>query len=176
MGTYSTDRQPGVNELLVEPARRLAGRAYVVAGPGYPVDLRWPANVERIDHLPPREHRAFYNRQRYTLNITRADMVAAGYSPSVRLFEAAACGTPIISDYWSGLEDFFTLGEEILVARCAEDVVRYLDEIPDSHRIEIGARAKARVLAQHTAAVRAAELETTVRELTGSGQPAAAPI
>lgn len=166
MGTYSPDRQPGLNALLVEPAQQLTGRSYVVAGPGYPAEIQWPANVQRIDHLPPHEHRAFYNSQRYTLNITRADMVAAGYSPSVRLFEAAACGTPIISDYWAGLESFFTLGEELLVARTADDIVQFLQEIPDSERIALGARAKARVLAAHTAAARAAELERYIQELT----------
>src|SRR5690606_28878681 len=102
------DRQPGLDALLLEPARRLGDRRFVVAGPQYPADIRWPDNVERIEHLPPARHARFYNRQRFTLNLTRAQMVRTGYAPSVRLFEAAACGCAIISDWWEGLDTFFT--------------------------------------------------------------------
>src|SRR5581483_8750947 len=116
MGTYSPDRQRALEAILLDPARRLPEAGFAVAGPQYPAGISWPGNVERIEHLPPAAHRAFYNAQKFTLNITRADMVRAGYSPSVRLFEAAACGTPIISDDWRGLETFFTPGEEILVS------------------------------------------------------------
>lgn len=90
LGTYSPDRQPVLEKLLIGPARRLPHLRFVVAGPQYPREIDWPANVERIDHLPPAEHAAFYSRQRFTLNVTRADMIAAGWSPSVRIFEAAA--------------------------------------------------------------------------------------
>jgi spore maturation protein CgeB len=107
LGTYSDDRQPTVNRLLVEPAARMSAERFVVAGPQYPDSIHWPKNVERITHLEPKKHRAFYNAQRFTLNVTRADMIRAGYSPSVRLFEAAACGTPIISDEWPGLSELF---------------------------------------------------------------------
>ncbi len=107
MGTYSDDRQPALDELLLQPARDWTGGRFVVAGPQYPKSVRWPRNVKRYLHLSPAKHRAFYNAQKFTLNITRADMVEAGYSPSVRLFEAAACGTPIISDDWEGLDAFF---------------------------------------------------------------------
>jgi len=165
MGTYSDDRQPPLDLLLVEPARQWPEGRFVVAGPQYPDTLVWPPNVARIEHLPPAEHRAFYNRQRWTLNITRADMVAVGYSPSVRLFEAAACGVPILSDYWEGLETFFALGTEIVVARSAGDTLRALRETPASERRTIGARARARVLAAHTAAHRAAELEQYLSEV-----------
>ena len=103
LGTYAEDRQPALQRLLIEPAVRLPDRRFVVAGPQYPASIDWPANVERIEHLPPSEHAAFYCRQRFTLNVTRADMIRTGWSPSVRLFEAAACGTPIISDRWEGL-------------------------------------------------------------------------
>ncbi len=164
MGTYSTDRQPGLAQLLLEPAQQSAQR-FVVAGPNYPDDIGWPTNVARIDHLPPSEHNAFYNSQRFTLNLTRADMKRAGYSPSVRLFEAAACGTPIISDYWCGLESIFTLGEEILVAKTSADVLHYLHDLSAEERCQIGARARDKVLAQHTAEERAKALESYVVEL-----------
>jgi spore maturation protein CgeB len=162
MGTYSDDRQPPLDRLMLEPARRWAEGRFVVAGPQYPEHIEWPRNVARIEHLPPAEHRAFYNSQRFTLNITRADMVRAGYSPSVRLFEAAACAVPIISDHWEGLDTLFAPDTEILIARTPEDTARYLREIPEEERSAIGNRARQRVLAHHTAAHRAAELEELV--------------
>jgi spore maturation protein CgeB len=170
LGTFSDDRQPAVERLLIEPARRCRGARFVVAGPQYPAEIAWPTNVERIEHLSPREHRAFYNAQRFTLNVTRAAMVRAGYSPSVRLFEAAACGTPIISDRWIGLAEFFEPDSEILVADSSQDVRAMLEEIPEQRRIDIGKAGRARVLAAHTAAHRAAELEALL-----SGTPASAP-
>ncbi len=100
----------------MEAARNWPSGQFVVAGPQYPAEIDWPVNVERIEHLPPGQHRHFYNSQRYTLNITRTDMVRAGYSPSVRLFEAAACGVSIISDWWDGLDTFFEPGREILIS------------------------------------------------------------
>lgn len=166
LGTYSADRQPKVERLLNEPARRVPGGRFVVAGPQYPdPSLDWPGNVERIVHLPPPEHRAFYTAQRYTLNVTRDDMVRAGWSPSVRLFEAGACGTPIVSDRWSGIEHFFEPGRELLLVDSAEDVVRVLSSISEAERRALGARARERVLAAHTAAHRAAELERLCRDV-----------
>jgi spore maturation protein CgeB len=165
LGTYSPDRQPALESLLLEPARRWTQGRFVVAGPLYPSPRAWPANVQRIEHLPPAEHRAFYSAQRFTLNITRADMVRAGYSPSIRLFEAAACATPIISDYWPGLETLFTPGEEILIVDAPEEAVYYLRELPESDLVALGRRARSRVLAEHTTAHRAAELEAYIHGL-----------
>jgi spore maturation protein CgeB len=165
MGTYSVDRQPSLEQLLIEPARRSHGLRTVVAGPMYPLELSWPANVERIEHLAPSAHRRFYNSQRFTLNLTRADMRAVGFSPSVRLFEAAACATPIISDYWPGLETFFELKQEILTASSSDAVLRYLNAIPEQERRAIGERARLRVLAEHTSERRAIELEHYVAEV-----------
>ena len=162
LGTYSDDRQPTLDALLVEPARRDRGLRCVVAGPQYPPALEWPGNVDRIEHLPPAEHAGFYTAQRLTLNVTRADMMRAGWSPSVRLFEAAACAIPVISDDWPGLEEFFVPDREILVAHGPADMARHL-ELDDEQRRAIGARARARVLASHTAEHRAVELEGLVR-------------
>jgi spore maturation protein CgeB len=159
LGTYSEDRQPMLERLLLEPARRDRTLRCVVAGPQYPASILWPDNVERIEHLPPAAHPGFYAEQRFTVNVTRADMVAAGWSPSVRLFEAAACGVPVISDEWDGLETFFVPGEEILVAREAHDVLLILANTSDDARRAIGRRARGRVLAAHTAQHRAAQLE-----------------
>jgi len=158
LGTYGADRQPALERLLCVPAQRIAEAAFIVAGPLYPADIKWPANVQRRHHLAPGEHRAFYNAQRVTLNVTRADMIRAGYSPSVRLFEAAACGRPVISDRWAGIEEFFCPGKEILIADCTEDVMRYL-AMHSSALAAIGAAARARAQRCHTAGNRAAELE-----------------
>lgn len=160
LGTYSPDRQPTLDQLLVQPARALPDYRFCVAGPQYPSEIEWPANVARIEHLPPAKHRTFYNATAWTLNVTRADMIAAGWSPSVRLFEAAACGTPIISDHWGGLDEFFTFDSEICVARDSSHVQAILRETDDKTRQQIGEAARAKVLANHTAAHRAAQLET----------------
>lgn len=155
LGTYSPDRQPTLERLLLEPARRLPERRFAVAGPQYPADIAWPKNVERIEHLPPADHAAFYCASRYTLNVTRADMIRAGWSPSVRLFEAAACAVPVISDDWPGLAELFEPVREIVLAAGAGDVVAALGRPGEA----VGRAARARILAAHTAGHRAAELE-----------------
>ena len=160
LGTWSADRQPVLDRLLVEPARRAPHLRFVVAGAQYPADIAWPANVERIEHVPPNEHAEFYAASRFTLNVTRADMVRAGWSPSVRLFEAASCATPVISDDWPGLASLFRPREEILVATGPEDVLAALDDPDGRLRQRIAAAARRRVLAEHTAQHRATELET----------------
>lgn len=164
LGTYSDDRQPKLDALLLEPARALPDGRFVVAGPQYPPTISWPENVERIEHLPPPEHAAFYAAQRFTLNVTRADMVAAGWSPSVRLFEAASCGVPIVSDPWPGLDELFRLGQEIFLAETAEDTIRLLHGCGEDERQAVAAAARARVLQAHTAAARALQLEAYLNE------------
>ena len=165
LGTYSHDRQPPLQNIMLDAAAGYKKGRFVVAGPQYPSSIQWPGNVERIEHLPPSAHRKFYNSQRFTLNITRADMINAGYSPSVRLFEAAACGTPIISDYWEGIDSIFDIDKEILIAETLEDTLRYLKQIPEEERREIGETARRKVLSQHTAAHRATELENNYNEV-----------
>jgi spore maturation protein CgeB len=164
LGTYSADRQPGLDHLLLEPARHWRRGRFIVAGPQYPAGIEWPANVERKAHLAPVDHSPFYNAQRFTLNLTRADMRRTGYAPSVRLFEAAACATPVISDDWDGLDTFFTPGEEILISQSSRDTLTYLRELTEPKRRAIGERARARLLAEHTAAHRAETLESYVLE------------
>nr|WP_245218543.1 glycosyltransferase [Rubellimicrobium aerolatum] len=169
LGTYSDDRQPTLDALLLEPARLRPDLRFVVAGPQYPDTIDWPANVERIEHLPPSDHAAFYNAQRFTLNVTREAMRRMGWSPSVRLFEAAACATPILSDDWRGLSDLLPEGEALLIARSPDDVLRALD-LPDARRRAIGAAGRARVLSAHTGRARARELAAALR----AGIPAVA--
>jgi spore maturation protein CgeB len=163
LGTYSADRQDSLDTLLVAPARLLPGRQFAVAGAQYPDELAWPTNVECIEHLVPSEHARFYAQQRFTLNVTRAAMVSAGWSPSVRLFEAAACGVPVISDHWDGLDSFFRPGTEILVATSAGAVVEILQGLSSAEARAIGAAARRRVLAEHAPERRAELLETYVQ-------------
>lgn len=163
LGTYSEDRQQTLDVLLIEPARRAPHLRFVVAGPQYPASIDWPKNITRIDHIAPDDHCAFYAACRYTLNVTRADMIASGYSPSVRLFEAASCGAPIISDLWEGLETFFKLGEEIVIARSADGVLARLLDGDDAARNAISRAARKRVLEHHTAMHRAVEFEGAIR-------------
>jgi spore maturation protein CgeB len=165
MGTYSDDRQPTLDRLLLQPAQLWKEGRFVVAGPQYPRSIRWPKNVRRFSHLSPRKHRRFYNSQRFTLNVTRASMIEAGHSPSVRLFEAAACGTPIISDFWEGIETILKPGKEILIARSPQETLEYLRDLQEGERRRIGERARTRVLQHHTAAHRALELENYALQL-----------
>lgn len=158
LGTFAADRQPALERLLVEPARRAPQRRFVVGGAQYPADFPWTANTFFVRHLPAADHPAFYASSPLTLNVTRAAMAAMGYCPSGRLFEAAACGAALISDEWEGLEQFFTPGDELLVARDADDVRGALD-LPRESIARIAQRARERTLAEHTAAVRAGELE-----------------
>jgi spore maturation protein CgeB len=172
LGTYSSDRQPGLERLLVEPARRWPEGRFAVAGPQYPDAIAWPANVERLTHVAPGEHRAFYNAQRFTLNVTRADMCAAGHSPSVRLFEAAACAVPIISDAWPGLDALFRVdgpGREILLSGSPEETLALVRGLDEDERRAIGARARVRVLGEHTAAHRADTFERYVQAASQAG-------
>lgn len=150
MGTYAADRQPTVARLLLDVARARPAQRFAVGGPGFPDTGTWPANVEWLPHVAPVDHGVFYGRQRMTLNATRAAMVSLGCSPSVRLFEAAACGTCIVSDRWSGLEDVFEPDEEVLVADTTADVLRLLDGLSPQRCAAIGRAARARVLREHS--------------------------
>jgi spore maturation protein CgeB len=166
LGTFSGDRQPHLEALLLGPARRLPGSRFVVAGSQYPANIAWPQNVERIEHLAPADHPRFYSSQRFALNITRDAMRKSGWSPSVRLFEAAACGVPVISDSWPGLDELFTVGEEIFVADSGAQVNAILAETREDTRAGVAARARDRVLRDHTAARRVDQLEQELAAAT----------
>jgi len=164
LGTYAPDRQAHLESFLLEPARRLPKKHFVIGGALYPPDFPWQPNISFIPHVPPPEHSAFYCSSRLTLNITRAAMADLGYCPSGRLFEAAACGVPIVSDYWEGLEHFFEPAREIIVVSNTEQAEQALCR-PDSDLVAIKHAARQRVMRDHTAEHRAAEL---LRALDGS--------
>lgn len=157
MGTYAADRQQKLDALLLEPARREAAANFVLAGSMYPHDWPWPVNVRRFEHVAPCNHSALYSSSRMTLNLTRGGMCRFGYCPSGRFFEAAACGTPIISDRWEGLESFFHPGTEIFVADTTEDVLRSL-ACGDEELNHMAVRAHQRTLGEHTGDDRAEQM------------------
>ena len=158
LGTYAQDRQRALTRLFIEPAKVAPAFRFLIGGALYPEEFPWTANIFFARHVAPSEHAAFYCSSRLTLNVTRAAMAEMGYCPSGRLFEAAACGTPILSDYWEGLEQFFQPGSEILVAEHTEDAVRAL-QLSGAELTRISRAARERVLTEHTAERRAQELE-----------------
>jgi spore maturation protein CgeB len=171
LGTYSQDRQDGLRKLLLEPAAKLSDKKFVIAGAMYPEVNRWPPNVRYYEHIAPPEHPAFYSSSLLTLNVTRTSMAETGYCPSGRLFEAAACGTCVLSDWWDGLDLFFEPGEEILIATSESGAVDSIST--DASALSaIGSKARARVLDCHTADIRARRLinliETPFTESTES--------
>jgi spore maturation protein CgeB len=165
LGTYAADRQQALERLFVEPARRRPARRFVIGGAMYPDSFPWAPNIWFVRHLPPAQHPAFYCSSAFTLNVTRRAMAAMGWCPSGRLFEAAACGTAIISDWWEGLDAFFAPEREIVVARTIDDVLVALD-LEDADRAEIARRARERALDQHTAARRAREMVAALERAT----------
>jgi len=172
MGTYASDRQTKLEELLVHTATQLPDKQFIVAGSQYPKSIRWPKNVRRMVHVNPKWHARFYSSSRLTLNVTRREMVIAGYSPSVRLFEAAACGAVIVSDSWPGLDAFFIPGREILLANDSQDVARYF-ALPNSELRLIGDAARARVLSDHTSEIRARQFEQAIEAAKAKREVAA---
>jgi spore maturation protein CgeB len=157
LGTYAADRQPTLEQLFLEPAKRSPAKRFLVGGALYPQDFPWSDNIAFVSHVPPPRHPAFYSSSKLTLSVTRAAMAETGYCPSGRLFEAAACATPVLSDSWNGLQEFFEPGREILVASSASDVVEFLSLNPEELR-SIGCAARERVLAEHTADHRSQQL------------------
>jgi spore maturation protein CgeB len=164
LGTYAADRQAALEALFIEPARRLPDRRFVIGGAQYPADFPWAGNIFFVRHMPPSEHPAFFCSSRLTLSVTRRGMADMGHCPSGRLFEAAACGCPLLSDYWEGLESFYEPGREILIAREAGDVTAAL-ELSDAELSRIASAARERTLSQYTSERRAADLEKALEEV-----------
>ena len=158
LGTYAADRQRTLERTFVEPARERLAERFLIGGAQYPADFPWSDNIYFVRHLPPSEHAAFFSSSRLTLNVTRASMAENGWCPSGRLFEAAACGSAVLSDPWPGLEEFFTPGSEILLTSRKGDTLAAMD-MDDAEIARIGRAARQRVLDQHTSHHRACEFE-----------------
>ena len=158
LGTYAADRQASLEQLFIEPARQRPSERFLIGGAQYPQQFPWTPNIFFVQHLPPSEHPAFFSSSRLTLNVTRETMRAMGWCPSGRLFEAFACGTPIISDDWQGLDEFFTPGEEILITKTTDDTLQALD-LSDAELAKIATAARERTLQDHSSARRAQQFE-----------------
>jgi spore maturation protein CgeB len=174
LGTYAADRQPALESLFIEPARRLPSRSFLIGGAKYPQDFPWTDNIRFLRHMPPPEHPPFFSSSGLTLNVTRKAMAEYGHCPSGRLFEAAACGCPVLSDWWDGLDQFYTPGEEILIARTPEDSVAAL-ELSDREIKRIAGAARERTMAAHTSEQRAIDFEDVVEDTLAevrAGSPA----
>ncbi len=168
LGTYAADRQKSLEELLIRPAAEQPDRRFVIAGAMYQEPERWPGNIRYFPHIAPPQHSSFYSSSLLTLSITRGTMAAMGYCPSGRLFEASACGTAVLSDWWEGLDTFFTPGQEILIARSPSEAMAALSTDPQ-FLTQVGARARERTLDCHTAAQRARRLIELIERPTASG-------
>lgn len=164
LGTYADDRQSQLDSLFIGAARQLPARRFLIGGSKYPHGFPWLPNIWYLQHVPPASHSAFYCSSLLTLNVTRAAMARMGYCPSGRLFEAAACGTAIVSDYWDGLNEFFSPAEEILVVHDVRETIAAIS-LPRAELRRIGAAGRQRVMDQHTAMHRAAEMESILDQV-----------
>ncbi len=163
LGTYSADRQTALDELFIVPARHLENRTFVIGGAMYPSPKAWPPNIRHFDHVSPPEHCFFYSSSPLTLNVTRGSMASLGYCPSGRLFEAAACGTAVLSDWWVGLDTFFEPDDQILIATSSAEAISAITK-ERGLLMQVGSRAKERVLDCHTADMRARRLISLLKD------------
>jgi spore maturation protein CgeB len=171
LGTYAPDRQTALESLFIDAARQRPEHRFVIGGAGYPQVFPWASNIFFVRHLPPADHAAFFSSSRLTVNVTRSAMAQMGYCPSGRLFEAAACGAPLLSDSWDGLDTFFAPGSEIIVAHGTSDSLAALD-MDDAELTRIAHRARDRTLSEHTAERRAQELEAIIERVLGGASVA----
>jgi spore maturation protein CgeB len=170
LGTWAADRQSALEELLLKPARKRSDGIFLIGGSMYPADFPWSSNIYFIPHVAPADHNGFYCSSDLTLNITRQAMLERGFCPSGRLFEAAACETPALSDAWPGIEEFFEPGREILVARNADEAMAAI-ALDRTELKRIGNAASARTRECHTATIRAREMVAAI-ESAGSRESA----
>jgi spore maturation protein CgeB len=158
LGNRLPDREARVDEFFFRAARELPHARFLLGGSGWD-DKQRPHNVHYVGHVGTAEHNAFNCTPLALLNISRDSMASYGFSPATRVFEAAGAGACIISDAWQGVEVFLEPGSEILVARDAQEVSAHLASLTPRRAREIGLRAKARVLREHTYSRRAQQLE-----------------
>lgn len=175
LGTYAADRQAAVERLFLDVAARMPEERFLLGGPMYPEAMVRPANLTVVPHVSPPDHPAFYCSSRLTLNVTRGAMASLGHCPSARLFEAAACGVPIVTDAWPGLERFFEPGDEIFVARSTEDVLDVL-RAPRDLTSRAARRARERTLSENGADRRARELAALLDAPRAAAARSALPV
>ncbi len=155
------DREARVHEFFLGPARALPDATFVLGGNGWH-DAALPPNVRAAGHVYTAEHNAFNASARLVLNVARDSMATCGWSPATRIFEAAGASACLITDAWRGIEAFLEPGEEVLVAESGDDVAKLVRDVSPSRARAIGAAARVRVLAKHTYAQRARDVEAVL--------------
>lgn len=163
LGNRLPDREARVEDFFLEPAAARPEASFLLGGSGW-ADRGLPANVRYIGHVSSRDHNAFNVTPKAVLNINRASMASTGFSPPTRVFEAAGAGACLITDAWTGLEMFLEPGREVLVARDGRDVAEIMARLTPEEATAIGRRALARVLRDHTYALRARQVDRLLRD------------
>ncbi len=159
LGNRLPDREERVEAFFLDAAALRPEMHFLLGGNGWQ-DKPLPGNVESLGHVYTRDHNAFNCTPRAVLNISRESMAENGWSPATRVFEAAGAGACLISDWWLGIEDFLEPEEEVLVAHGAQDVAAHLDRLTPERARTLGEAARRRVLAEHTYARRAEQVES----------------
>ena len=164
IGNYKPDRRALVESMLFTPARTTPNRRFTLAGGGY-AEVDRPRNLTYLEYLPETNLVDFYNRQQCTLVLSRADRKRMGYTPTRRLLAAAACGVPVLTDAWDGIDYFFEPHREVFCVNDEQDVLDVLYGKEEGHRGKLGGEARRRVLDQHTTGHRAEELLRYLAEI-----------
>ncbi len=163
LGNRLPDREARVETFFLDVAARLPNKRFLIGGNGWETKMM-PPNVRHVGHVYSHEHNAFNTSPLAVLNIARDSMAAMGFSPATRVFEAAGAGGCLITDAWEGIELFLTPDEEVLVARDGADVAEHLQQLDLSRARAIGEAARARVLREHTYALRGAQVAKILEE------------
>lgn len=167
LGNRLPDREARVEQFFLHAAERLPQRRFLLGGSGWQ-DKPMPANVNYLGHVYTADHNAFNCTPRAVLNISRESMARYGFSPATRVFEAAGAAACLITDAWEGLEQFFEPGREMLVARDGDEVAAHVEALDADSARRVGQAAYARVLAEHTYAHRAAQLDALLQGRTAA--------
>ena len=157
------DREARVEKFFLRAAALQPDRAFLLGGNGWH-DKPMPANVRAIGHVGTASHNAFNCTPKAVLNVARDSMAAIGFSPATRVFEAAGAAACLITDAWEGVEMFLTPDTEVLVARDGQDVADHLAALTTERAQAIGQAALARVLAEHTYALRGTQVDAILTQ------------
>jgi spore maturation protein CgeB len=158
VGNRLPDREKRVEQFFLRAAELAPEMKFILGGEGWG-SKALPSNVRWIGHVGTGDHNRVNCSARMVLNINRESMADVGFSPPTRVFEAAGAGSCLITDHWKGVETFFVPGEEILVAKNAEEVVEQLRAIDAKHSKEIGTAMRARALRDHTYEMRSHQVD-----------------
>jgi spore maturation protein CgeB len=165
LGNRLPDREARVDSFFLDAARRLPSRSFLLGGSGWE-SKELPKNVKRIGHVGTNSHNAFFCSGLVTLNVNRESMARYGFSPPTRVFEAVGAGACLITDNWEGIDLFLEPNREVLVAKSGEDVAAHLESLTPARAREIASRARKRILAHHTYAHRALQVNRLLQGLS----------